>query len=349
MATEFLGQGSTVISQGRFVSNGQAQNIVLPSGFSWIRVINETAAYDNTSATDLGVEYYYQDNMDVGRGVIWIKLGSNTDGNHPITMGQIDENEGFTPFDSSGNPLGGPVTITAVADGTSPLISTNSTAGLTDGSIVRITGTIGTLNISGYDWAINNITEDTSFSIAAVIEQAIGGTSTVGTYRIVQFNPLFYPTDRFICDVDSVGNTTVLTLTVPSGYLVGQRVRVYMPSDFGMTQIDQMEGTILDVNDALNELTITLNINSSSFDPFVFPLAASRGRYSPAMVVPIGINTAQALGINPNINILNDSMTNTGVIGVTLAGGIFSPGGANTNQMSWIAGTSYSNNIVTPD
>jgi hypothetical protein len=48
-------------------------------------------------------------------------------------------------------------------------------------------------------------------------------------------------------------------------YIVGQLVRLTVPYSFGMFQANGLTGQIL----AINGNTMTLNINSSGFDPFV--------------------------------------------------------------------------------
>ncbi len=343
MPTQFLGQGDTIITQGRFVSTGVAQFLPIPSGFSWVRVFNETAAIQN--AADLGYDFYWQQGMPVGQGFVAVKLG--TQANDPTREQQIAANSGFTPFVQGSSTLSAPVAITAGTNATRPVYSTANTAGLANGSIVRLSGTTGQLDMSGYDWAIDTLIANTSFRIAALLQNAPGAAATAGFYRIVNFAPLFYPPHRFISGV-AQGATTVIGLTVPSGYAVGQAVRVYntSPEFFGMPEINGLQGTIVAVNDTLATQTITLNIDSTAFTPFTWPLGNALGDYSPAIVVPVGMDTAYAVTNSTTlapINILSDAVTNTGQQGVILAAGINSPGGQIGDVLSWTAGASYSN------
>jgi len=337
-------QGNTIISQGSFISTGNAQVLSIPSGFSWMQVENETAADQDTA--DLSFLFLFQvsSNTCSGNTLVFTKLG--TQANDPVTVDVAPAALGITPFTSGGPRIGNRVATTNGTNAVQPVYTTATTAGLSEGSIVRLTNQDGQLNMCGYDWAIDTVVADTSFRIAATLANTPGNAAGNGFYRIVPFNPLFYPPYRYICDAQSVGATTVLRLTVPSNYLVGQEVRVLMPDAFGMTQINELVGTVLAVDDTLGNQTITLNIDSSSFDAFDFPQTFTQGIASRAMVVPVGIDTATALGLG--VNVLVDSVTNNGFIGATLAAGTTSPAGQDGDVIKWIAGTSYSNIGIVP-
>ena len=78
---------------------------------------------------------------------------------------------------------------------------------------------------------------------------------------------------------------------------------------------------------------------STAFTAFTFP-ASSSNAFTPATVVPMGEDTADAL--IQNVNILSDATVNTGYIGMTLAAGANSPAGLSGNLIYWVAGSSFS-------
>lgn len=329
----------TLIQQGSFTSDGTDKTLSIRSDFDYIVVENETALAQ--AASDLAFMFEWQRGMTDGRGVVWTKLGNVA--NDPLTVGQIAANSGFVLQDTSGNPLSAAVVISAATNATEPVFSTASTAGLASGSIVKIQNMDEQVNLNGYDFAIDTIVTNTSFKMAAPLATAPGVAETTGgTYRIVNFSPLFYPRFRYIANITQA-SSAVITLTVPSGYARGQKVRIIVPkssqsgvSDYGMTEIDGLEGTITAINDAVGTQTITVDIDSSGFTAFTFPTAAKAGiALDRAIVVPVAMNVGYARA--NSLDELSDARSNQGLIGVKLIGGASGPGGASNDVMYWRA------------
>jgi len=138
-------------------------------------------------------------------------------------------------------------------------------------------------------------------------------------------------------------------MTVTHPYTVGQKVRFIIPTInatyFGMTQLNDVEATILAVGAADADSvtnTITVDVDVSSFGTFAFPITTS-GAFTPAQVVPIGQNMAQS--ILSNVNVLADSAINQGFIGVQLGAGANGPAGQANDVIYWVAGKSYNGGI----
>lgn len=329
----------TIITQGSFTSTGASKIINIPQGTDWITVYN----YSNAGAMgNNSVRFYWQNGMASGTGLREFKSG----GTNALNMTVLASPNGFTPVDTSSNSLTASVAITAATNATTPVVSTASTAGLSVGSIIRLTNVIGAQDLSGYDYSISAVVANTSFTLAPTLANAPGAAGTGGSYRIVQWPPEFYPRHRFIVnalrpqDGGGVAGSTVFTTSIPSGYQVGQDVRVIVLSPFfSMTQINNTVGTITAINDALGTQTVTVNIDSSTFSAFTFPTAAQAAvPYTRAMLVPAGMDTATAIAASTNI--LSDATINQSVLGMLLPGGADAPGGANGNIMYWRAGHS---------
>ena len=326
----------TLMQAGSFTSDGTNKTLNLRGGFDYIEVENETALIQ--AGSDLAFKFTWQLGQTDGRGNVWTKLGSVA--NDPLTVAQIAADLGFVILDTTGEPLSAATALTTGTNITEPVFSTASTSGLRTGSIVRLTSMVGMPNLSGYDFAIDTVVTNTSFKMAAALATAPGAANTAGNWRIVKFDPLYYPRYRYISNITAAANA-VVTVTVPSGYAVGQRVRVIVPttaqsgtSDYGMVEIDKLEGIITAINDAVGTQTVTLDIDSSAFTAFTFPTAAKAAiPLSKAMLVPIGIDTATAIA--QSVNILSDAMDNEGFIGVTLVGAATGPGGASSDVMYW--------------
>jgi hypothetical protein len=101
-----------------------------------------------------------------------------------------------------------------------------------------------------------------------------------------------------------------------------------------MTEMDNLIGNITAVSTANN--TITVDINSSAFTAFSFPLTAGVP-FTFAEVIPVG-ETANGTFANS----LDDATNNVSIIGMKLAAGVDSPAGSSSDVVYWRAGKSFS-------
>lgn len=323
----------TLIQQGRFTSAGEDVTIALRAGVDWMEVYNYTVADDDTQTTAVGVKYYWQRGMADGYG--WETKKSNAA--NAAQLETIITSGGFTYVDSSLSPLGAQnATITAVSNAAIPVVSNSGTNGLVAGDIVRLTNVSGAQQLGGYDFTVGNNTLTSGTFSLDYMAQIVAGTT--GSWRKVKFDPMYYPRHRYITDISQAANA-VVTLSVTHGYEVGQKVRLVVPSDFGMVEMDGLQATITAIDTTVTTgNTITLDVDSSAFTAFSFPLTAGVP-FSPALVVPIGMNSAEA--ILQSVDLLSDATVNTGYIGMTLSAGADSPAGSNNDVIYWRAGTSF--------
>lgn len=318
----------TIIQQGRFTSNGSAKTLQIRSDVDWMKVLNYTVA-SNSQTTAVGVQYYWQRGMATDTGIEYLKSNAANAANLTTAL----TSGGFTLVDSSASSVGTlNTTITAISNASTPVVSASSTAGLSNGSIVRMINVAGAQQLGGIDFTVGSVTTNTSFTLAYMSQIAAG---TTGSFRVISFDPIYYPRRRFISAITKA-SSAVVTLTVTHGYTVGQQVRFVVPDAYGMTQIDGLTGTITAINTTNN--TITVNIDSSAFTTFAFPTTTAVP-FTPAQVVPVGEDTATAL--SNSVDILGDSTLNTGYIGMILAAGANSPAGQNNDVIYWVAGKSF--------
>jgi len=324
-----------IILQGRFTSDGTAKLLQLRSGVDWMKVYNYTVADDDTTTTAVGVEYYWQRGFADGYG--WEYKKSNAA--NAAQMSTIITSGGFTYVDSSLNPNGNlQATVTAVSNAAIPVVSNSGTNGLVAGDVVRMINVAGAQQLGGFDFTVGHNTLTSGTFSLDYMSQIVAGTT--GSFRKVKFDPLYYPRHRTITKVSSSGASTVVTMSVKHGYKVGQEVRFVVPAAYGMVQLNGLQGTITAIDTTVTTgNTITVDIDSSSFTAFAFPLTAAVP-FSPALVVPIGMDSAEALAAN--VDLLSDATRNEGFIGMSLAAGANSPAGQNGNVVYWVAGVSFS-------
>lgn len=324
---------NTITQQGSFTSDGNAKYIVLRSGVDWMRVVNltQSAAINN----GYGFQYFWQRGMDAGLGIIYYHPAAD----HTVAVDQIAAGNGFTLFDSSNTDALPAVDITASTNAVQPVMNTADTTGMADGVIVRLSNVTAALTLGGWDFEIDTIVANTSFRMRYAMQRAPGAAGTAGSYRIIPFNPIFYPRFRYIVNITQVA-AAVITTSVQHGYKKGQKIRVNLPdAKFGMTQINGVEGIVT----ATTASTITTDIDSTAFNAFTFPLATVAASIPCTMptVVPVGIDTGTAL--TGAVDILSDATRDTSYLGMKLAGGTTSPAGNNTDVIYWAAGKSFYN------
>ena len=319
---------ATIIQQGRFTSDGTAKTIDIRSDVDWMEIYNTTVADDDTQTTAVGVQYYWQRGMTADTGIEYKK--SNAANASQLTT--LLASGGFTLLDtSSQTPEALISTITAVSNATPPVVTNTGTNGLVAGDVVRMIDITGAQQLGGIDFTVGNGTlSATTFSLDYMATIVAG---TTGSWRRIPNDPQFYPTRRTISAV-TAASSAVITMTVTHGFTAGQAVRIKVPSGFGMVEMDSLIGNITAISTANN--TITVDIDSSAFTAFSFPLTAGVP-FSLAEVIPVG-ETANGTFANN----LDDATNNLSLIGMKLAAGADSPAGSTSDVIYWRAGKSFS-------
>lgn len=335
---------NTIIQQGFFTSTGANVFIPLRSGVSWMKVYNYSIY--NAQTANNGVNYYWQLGMNPNDAIIERFNGAGTaiSGNTAANLGV----PGFIFTDTSVTTISAPVAFTAINNGNPPVVSTASTAGLVaNQSVVRLYFQNGTApyanQLAGIDFTIGAVVNNTSFELLNMPPIIATGNPVGGTYSILQNVRYWYPSNRVIANITQAANA-VVTTTVNHNYQVGQQVRFSNVNQvrpgavaYGMVQINGLTGNII----ATTATTFTVDINTTGFNAFAFPLTAN-APFTPAEVIPVGEDTATALAQPaPGVNLLSDATINTAQIGMLLGAGITSPAGANGNIIFWTAGNSF--------
>lgn len=316
---------NAIILQGGFTADGAAKTLKLRSDIDWIEVYNLT----NTLGTDQdhGYKYYWQRGMGTFALTQYHPAADET---QAITYTESS----FDLIDTSAYELGAATAVTGGTDATRPVYSTASTAGLAAGSIVRVYDTNHN-TIDGLDFSIDTLIANTSFRLANTLATAPGVIAGAGFYRLVAPNveiySMFTPSNRNIANITAAASAVVTTL-VDHGYLVGMAVKFKVDSDSGMTQINGLTGNIT----AVTTSTFTVDINSTAFTAFKFPLPAV-APYTPASVVVVGDEHGSAVDQQAV-----GRMKNQAYIGMVLQPGDLFPAGANNDVIKWRAGKSFS-------
>lgn len=114
-------------------------------------------------------------------------------------------------------------------------------------------------------------------------------------------SPVYAPAMRPILSITNAVNALVTTTingvdAADHGYLTGTIVRLDFPPGFGMTQANQLTGTIT----VTSSSTFTIDIDTTSFEPYVTPTKWPQA-YQRSQVVPIGQNNEMLTAAVQNI------------------------------------------------
>lgn len=316
--------------QGRFTSTGSTAIIDFPTDIQWMEVINGTAATAGGGGT--AVRFYWQKGLGDGYGFVNKKLAADDS----ITMEFLAGC--FTFVNSYGEELSAPYAnaITDVSAANPPVVTANNTAGLADYDTIRFGDLPGAAQFAGIDFTVDTINPNVSFRLPFA-PQIVGTGAILGTYSKVVAPDAFYPRRKYISKI-SQANPGVITTTSYHEYTVGQKIRIHVPAEYGMTEINGMQATITAISAA--NATITTDINTAGFTAFAWPLTAvALAGVTAAHIVPVGEDGLYNLSLDDRVN-------NTSTRYMMLAGGADGPGGANNDVMYWRAGRSLTINNV---
>lgn len=309
-----------IIQQGTFTSTGANQFLPIRSGVDWIEVTNLTEA----AATNNGHGFYYtwQVPMNQNDGIVYYHPAA--DHTVAVSTSATLAVDGFRLYDSSVTTPQAVQAITSIDGANPPQVTAAAgvVATLRDGDVVRIINTAGGQQLGGMDFTID-VADATHFDLVNM--PAIVAAAGPGSIRVIPFDPIFYPRHRSITKITQAAQA-VITTSVDHGYSVGDALRFTVPAAFGMVEINGLVGNVV----ATTLHTFTVDIDTTGFTPFAFPLTAATP-FTPAIVVPFGEDVT--------VGSLNDATENTATIGIKLAAGITGPAGSNGDIIVWKAGT----------
>ena len=125
--------------------------------------------------------------------------------------------------------------------------------------------------------------------------------STVITFPIPPYSnppiePQFFQPSQFVITALSFGQTTTVTTAVNHNYVIGQLIRLLIPSKYGSIQLNEQTGYVISIPN-LNQVIVTINsIGTTAFisSPIFLP---NQTQTQPQIVAIGDVNSGQ---INAN-------------------------------------------------
>lgn len=339
----------TILDGGSFTSTGVNVKIPLPSSADYFRTWNLTQLAAAAPTVCVGGEWFGS-KFGAGAsaandGVRWKKVGSSV-----VQMDLFSTStasNGFTyvtsvPIVEAQNASA----ITAISAANPAVVTQTNT--YNNGDFVRIYNTTGDLTIGGMVFQISSAS-GSGYTLLGLANVAGNGlaAATAGFTRRVSSNEAVDPQFLYITNISQATSAVVSTSVDPSAfYVVGNKIHFSVPSSFGMTQMNNLTGTITAVNAAsasanIGAYNLTVNIDSTAFTAFAFPATTlSPTSYLFATLAPQGSQTS----FNPVTLVqtgyeFTKTPFHTGQFTpyMLVSGGANSPGGANADVINWMS------------
>lgn len=324
----------TILDGGSFTSDGTAKKINLPSSADYFVTQNITQIAATNPNTVIKGEWF---GSKFGAGASAAGLGIQTVKTTANLTSNFGAGLGFTYVTTS------PVVeaqaanaITAITAASPAVVSQTNT--YSDGDILRIYSTTGMLQYGGLEVQISSVS-GSGYTLIGL--RAAGLTAgTAGFTRRVSKNAAVDPQFLYVTEITKATSAVVrLTRDPTPFYAVGMKVRFSVPSSFGMTQMNNLTGEITALSAA--NYTMTVDIDSSAFTTFAFPLTtASPTAALFATVSPAGAHTSfdPTTLVQTGYDFVKQPF-HTGQFTpyMHLAAGAQSPAGATSDVINWMA------------
>ena len=321
-----------------------AVNIPMTDKPDYILVKNLTNWGDTTAITSIQSEWFSG-----------MTQGSYISEDQTITTNALSTNVGtaggFTFVDQTNPPTYTKVAITTGVNGSTFVVTTTNTTGISVGDFVRLINVTGALELSGFLYQVTAVSAGTSITLgyAATAATAKGSTYGNGTGGFLQkvYPGFMYPASRQVMFISQATQAKVY-FGRQNDFTPGELVDFQIPALYGMIQMSNLTGNaqsivsgnkpgparVLVVTNTATESSITLDYDTTGFTAFTYPSSANfAGGASPPNCFPAGsgvvpFNGSATIPLSPPGTNLVDAFDNraqyvmnlgTSVVGATNA------------------------------
>ena len=109
----------------------------------------------------------------------------------------------------------------------------------------------------------------------------------IPAYSNLPIDADFYEPSRFVISAITLGQTTTVTTTAAHNYVIGQQVRLIIPTAFGCRQLNESSGFVLSLPSTTQ---VQIDIYSAGGNPFISATATTA---SPQILAIGDINSGQ--------------------------------------------------------
>ncbi len=191
-------------------------------------------------------------------------------------------------YDTYSPPTFSAITATAITGMAGTFIVTvSSSASFAIGDYVRLYSVTGESQISGYTFQITAISDSTHITLGYMASSGMTFAADATAAQVLKYIPnRFYPHWSFIANITKAAQAVVF-FTAKNDYTPGEMVSFRVSSDFGMEEINNKTVRVLSVTNSATVSSITIDLDTTGYTTFAFPLDATPAtKVSPAVVVP---------------------------------------------------------------
>lgn len=274
---------AALISMGSFTSTGAAVSIQLDPGCNYFYLKNRTQ-WGQSANPAVVIQAEWFSNMANGSAYA---ITNSAAGSNVMVADAITSN-GFTLIDPD-NPItyaAVPLANPAFTQASQAVFSTLGAVAhnLSVGNLVVLTDLTGARQYASVFYTVAAVPTASTFTLllntVGVTQATAGFVQRVGTLLP------FMPRQRTITGITNAASA-VITLAAASGLVVGEYIRIYVPTAFGMPQMNGQLALVTAVNATPLVNSITVDINSTGFGTFAFPASATVPFTFP-QIVPVG-------------------------------------------------------------
>lgn len=289
-----------------------------------IQLIDETQ-FGTSSANENIQTVDWNSNFPTTSKIQWMTASATTLNNSIVTT------NGISLYDGSKGVQYAPVLTGTTIVKSTGVFTTTTNHGFQIGDTVLVTNNVVMTQIGGMKFQIATVPTATSFTVVNGGFLNASGFSQESAFKVkkVIVGNLFYPEVGLITAA-TAANPIVISLAPGTNFPVGMQVRIRVPSAFGMTQANNLQGVITAVTNTATSYNITIgSIDSSAFTAFAWP-ANTSVPLTYAQVIPIGAGPSPVTegNITYNVDTLLDATINNQFKGFTIGTGIFVVGAA---------------------
>jgi hypothetical protein len=330
-----------------------AVNIPMTDKPDWVFVKNITNWGDTTAVTSIESEWFSG-----------MASGAYLSEDQTVTTNALASNTGtsggFTFIDQTNPPTFTKVVVSAV-NGTTFVVSTGTTTGISVGDLVRLINITGAHQISGPNlYQVTAVSPGASITLgyaaSAVSAGLVVANGTTGFYQKV------YPS-QFLPNTLPVAYITQATQAVvyffrQNPYTPGELVDFQIPTPYGMTQLSNLTAKsgsgpftsdpsgaarVLSVTNSATVSSITIDVDTTGFTAFQYPTSAAFvNGASPAVCIPAGsgvvpFNGSATIPASPPGTNLADAFDNRSQYVMNLGLSVVGPASANMVVMAFKA------------
>lgn len=303
---------------GTFTSAGAAVTLNLPSDVHRFSLYNLTSL-GIAGATTPVMQAWWTLGMPDNAAFIETKTNGSD-----VLIGSSIAAGGILRIADSGVLTPGPAIVQTATSNAAAIVVLTAGA-FAVGDVVRLIDNTDAQQITNIEWTVTAINAGVSITLGFG-GIAPGSVGTGGFVRRIPFQEPFFPRRRWITNITAAANA-VVTLSVTHQFTVGQRVKVIVPTGWGMVEADKQYATITAINTTTN--TVTLDLDTSGFTAFAYPTSlVAAGGVSYPQLVPVGMAAT-----SPFENLLDDATFNTTFRGLVLGTGVQTSG----QTYRWVA------------